>query len=83
MVVDSVAFPHGLVALHPYSPVWDLVMFLTINTLPSGGWSLLTFIQETSGSGMPDALQRRVTLPPSLTTLSGIVCIDEDTGNQR
>ena len=41
----------------------------------------MTLVQDTDGEGMPDALQNRVTLPPSVITSFCIGWMDEGTAS--
>lgn len=91
IVVDSVAFPHDwlLCICILQLGIWVYFQMPThyskvslSNSSPWLRWSLQTFIQETGSSGMPDALQKSVPLPPSLALCPGIVWIDKDAANE-
>ena len=77
MIAVSEALPHSLLASHLYSPASLLFIFVNINLLPMRRWPSLTLTQDTVGGGVPDAIQCRVTLPPSVIILFCIGWMDE------
>ena len=82
-LADSVALPHRLLASHLYSPASLLLIFVNTNSVPLVRWPLLTLIQDTDGEGMPDAIQERVTLPPSIIASSAIGWMDDGTVSKQ
>ena len=74
MFAVSDALPHSLLASHLYSPASFLLIFGNTRMFPLVRLPPLTLIQDTFGKGIPDALQKTVTLPPSVSGAG--FCID-------
>ena len=84
MLADSEALPHSLLASHLYSPASLLLIFVNTNASLCVREPALTLIHNTVGRGIPEALQVRFTLSPSVTALFSIAWMDEGTaGKQR
>ena len=81
IVADFESLPHRLLASHLYSPASFLLIFVNTNSLLLVSSPPPTLIHDTDGEGMPDALQNRVTLPPSVSASFCIGWMDERTVN--
>lgn len=74
--------PQSSVASHLYSPVWFLVMFISVKTFFITGWPS-GVIQDTTSEGPPEARHIKVKLSSSVIVWLCISCMDGGTKDQE
>ena len=67
--VLAVSCPQELLASHLYSPVSFLLMFVSSRVSPTVRFPVLSAVHVTERTGLPETLQVRVLLSPSVTVM--------------
>ena len=75
----ALSFPQELLASHLYSPASFLLMFVSSRVIPTERLAVLTAVHVKESTGLPETLQVKVVLSPSVTVMFSSGCTTNGT----